>query len=283
MDKNNISAVAQRAKEEVLKSVIDFSKAQARNKKYFSLNKTGDNHLFFLDKPGIVTTLKEFFKRWPWFYYLLINLFSSVYYNNKIVKKQVKEFLASGKVVINVGSGNKSLSPEIINTDLCSYPDVDVVADAVSMPFKDEIADLVVSEVTMEHVPNEETFLSEIGRIIRPGGKVLIIVPFIFPYHASPHDYGRWTYNGLQALLLRHGFETETILVISGPASAFTGVLIWFLAIVLSFGLKPLYELWFIFFSLTLWPIKYLDVLLNHWPMAKDLAANFAILGKKTN
>jgi len=283
MDKIDMSAEAQRAKSEVLKSIIDLTKAQEKNQQYFSSDKTGNNHLFFLDKPGLVTTLKEFFKKWPWFYYLLIGLFSSVYYNSSLLKKQVKKSLIAGGLVINLGSGNKSLSKEIINVDLCAYSDVDVVADALAMPFKDGVADLVVSEVTMEHISDEEKFLEEINRITKPGGEVFIIVPFMFPYHASPNDYGRWTYTGLQTLLSRHGFETEKIMIVSGPASALTGVLIWFLAITLSFGLRPLYELWFIFFSLTLWPIKYLDLLLSHWPMAKDLAANFAILGKKIN
>jgi SAM-dependent methyltransferase len=49
-----------------------------------------------------------------------------------------------------------------------------VVGDAADLPFADESFDLVVSTLSMHHWSDLTAGLAEIGRVLRPGGRVLI-------------------------------------------------------------------------------------------------------------
>jgi SAM-dependent methyltransferase len=58
-----------------------------------------------------------------------------------------------------------------------------------------------------EHVFTPETFMSEIYRVLCPGGRLLLTVPFASDEHEQPHDFARYASLGLRALLERAGFE----------------------------------------------------------------------------
>lgn len=51
------------------------------------------------------------------------------------------------------------------------------VADGRALPLEDDSADLVVTLETLEHIPEHERFLAEIGRVLRPGGTVVCSTP----------------------------------------------------------------------------------------------------------
>jgi len=74
-------------------------------------------------------------------------------------------------------------------------------------PLSDESVDVVLSTETLEHVPDPPSFLAEAFRCLKPGGRVLMTVPFAARWHFIPHDYWRFTPSGLQRLLLAAGFS----------------------------------------------------------------------------
>ena len=49
------------------------------------------------------------------------------------------------------------------------------VADALSMPFEDNSFDLVWSLESGEHMPDKEKFLQECYRVLKPGGKLILV------------------------------------------------------------------------------------------------------------
>jgi SAM-dependent methyltransferase len=59
----------------------------------------------------------------------------------------------------------------------------------------------------LEHVFNPDEFLAEINRVLKPGGKLLISVPFVWDEHEQPYDYARYSSFGLKALLEKSGFK----------------------------------------------------------------------------
>lgn len=80
-----------------------------------------------------------------------------------------------------------------------------------SFPFESAIYDNILSLNTLEHIRNDEAALREMVRILKPGGKLLLIVPFLYQVHASPYDYHRHTALWWQEKLEELGFCDEDI------------------------------------------------------------------------
>jgi SAM-dependent methyltransferase len=79
--------------------------------------------------------------------------------------------------------------------------------DGKTFPFGDQEFDAVLCNQVLEHVFNPDEFLREIHRVLKPGGKLLLTVPFVWDEHEQPVDYARYSSYGLKALLVRNGFE----------------------------------------------------------------------------
>jgi SAM-dependent methyltransferase len=75
-----------------------------------------------------------------------------------------------------------------------------------TFPFEDDSFDGVICNQVLEHVFNPDQFLQEILRVLKPDGKLLLSVPFVWDEHLQPMDYGRYSSFGLRSLLERHGF-----------------------------------------------------------------------------
>jgi SAM-dependent methyltransferase len=78
-------------------------------------------------------------------------------------------------------------------------------------PVADASVDVVLCTEALEHVPEPAVFLAESVRCLRPGGCLLLTVPFAARWHYIPHDYWRFTPSGLQRLLARAGFDRIAI------------------------------------------------------------------------
>lgn len=94
---------------------------------------------------------------------------------------------------------------------------VDVYADLTKgVPLDNECADTLVSFQVMEHLPDTKFFLSECHRLLKPGGRIVITVPFMWQVHEAPHDYYRFTRHGLDYLLKDAGFDDVDITEYTG-------------------------------------------------------------------
>lgn len=87
--------------------------------------------------------------------------------------------------------------------------DVDVFYDGNSIPFDDATFDSAITSQVLEHVFTPDAFLTEINRVLKPNGKLLLTVPFVWDEHEQPYDYARYSSFGLKALLLKNGFDVE--------------------------------------------------------------------------
>ncbi len=97
--------------------------------------------------------------------------------------------------------------------DVEPAPSVDVVGDARHMPFSDASIDVVLITQVLEHIPEPITVISEIRRVLKPGGTLLLSVPSIFPQHGSPGDYWRYMPQGLQWILRDYQFASNYFVV----------------------------------------------------------------------
>jgi len=58
-----------------------------------------------------------------------------------------------------------------------------------------------------EHVFNPDQFLQEVSRVLKPGGRLLMTVPFVWDEHEQPQDYARYSSFGLAWILNKNGFK----------------------------------------------------------------------------
>lgn len=224
--------------------------------------------------------LKFFLKKFGKIYNLLIFIVSPVLIRGTR-KKFLKEYLGNNKkmVAINLGSGSSNISDHISNIDMFNYNNVNLTSDISNLPFKDNSIDIVINEAVLEHVPSPEQVVQEINRVLKKGGVVYSYFPFIQGFHASPYDFTRVTYEGIKNLYKE--FDIQEIKIGAGPVSGFMWVLQEFIAMLLSFGIKPLYKIIYLFIMILTFPIKFLDILLVHHPMAKNICSAFVIIAKK--
>lgn len=69
----------------------------------------------------------------------------------------------------------------------------DVVGDVTALPFREASVDRVASNSLFEHVAHPHRILRESFRVLRPGGVMVVVMPFVIHRHGYPHDYVRLT------------------------------------------------------------------------------------------
>ena len=79
----------------------------------------------------------------------------------------------------------------------------DVFADAAYLPVASASVDVVVCLETLEHVTDLEAALGEIARVLKPGGRAFLSMPFLYPIHDAPFDHTRLTEHGWSVRLNR--------------------------------------------------------------------------------
>lgn len=104
-----------------------------------------------------------------------------------------------GSRIINIGSGNTRLREDILNLDIKKFPNVDIVADARSLPFDNYYFDCVFCSAVLEHTSEPWIVADEIQRVLKPNGIACIQSPFLEAIH-DDEDYFRFTLKGLKSL-----------------------------------------------------------------------------------
>lgn len=78
--------------------------------------------------------------------------------------------------------------------------------DGITMPFENSSFDTAFATEVLEHCPDPQLTLSEVSRVLKPGGAFFFTVPFLWNLHEVPHDEYRFTPFALQRLLTGAGF-----------------------------------------------------------------------------
>ena len=84
---------------------------------------------------------------------------------------------------------------------------IDVYYNGEYIPFDDNYFDSVFSSQVFEHVPNPNSILKEVNRVMKHGGYFLVTAPFVWDEHEIPYDFNRWTSYGIKQLFNDNNFE----------------------------------------------------------------------------
>jgi SAM-dependent methyltransferase len=85
------------------------------------------------------------------------------------------------------------------------------VASADSIPVRDGAFDAVLFTQVLEHIAEPSRVLSELHRILAAGGTLYLTAPLVWELHELPHDYYRYTSEGLRHLLESAGFRSVEV------------------------------------------------------------------------
>jgi SAM-dependent methyltransferase len=124
--------------------------------------------------------------------------------------------------VLELGSGAgyfRQFVPEVIQSEVFLCRNVHVVADARRLPFPDGSLKAIVMTDVFHHIPDAEEFLREAVRSLRPGGRIVMVEPWVSPWSKL-----------IYTLLHHEPFLPEAAsweIPPSGPLSGANGALPW--------------------------------------------------------
>jgi len=221
-------------------------------------------------------------ERYTFLYYFILKFFGPTFPYN--IKKEINKYINindNKKILLDLGSGNLKLHKNFINLDSFPYKQVNIVCDAKNIPFLNNSADLIFSKSFLEHADEPNKIVDEIYRVLKPGGFSIHSVPFLYPYHASPFDYQRYTEEGLKKLFKK--FETKKIIPIAGPFSLINVIFLELFSSLFKIFSKNLSNFTFILLMILTSPIKYLDYFFLNFKIFENLTVNYLIISQKKN
>jgi SAM-dependent methyltransferase len=136
-------------------------------------------------------------------YYLGYEPFARVVHD-----KSVKDFFMElHGDAMELGAGSHDYSTYAVNvtryvrSNYKSNPATTVIyQDATSIDMGDGLLDSITMLGTLEHIYEFEKVIQEVYRVLKPGGHFLLTVPWVFPHHAAPDDYYRFSVQSLKFL-----------------------------------------------------------------------------------
>jgi SAM-dependent methyltransferase len=143
---------------------------------------------------------------------------------------------ASGKLV-DLGCGKvplyeayKPFVTEVTCVDWGGSPHATIHLDITCnlnepLPFADHSFDTVILSDVLEHISEPQLLVSEIARILTPGGKLFMNVPFYYKIHEAPYDYFRYTEFALTYLFQKAGLDILVLSATGGSPVVFTDFL----------------------------------------------------------
>lgn len=137
--------------------------------------------------------------------YQLLSSFGRQKLDKKLEEAQK---LFNGKI-LNIGGGRKkgkfkfSDKTEVVVVDIDKAFNPDVIASVEKLPFKNESFDAVRATELFEHVENPKKGIGECVRVLKKGGYFVFSMPFLYPIHADPNDFQRWTEQKIRLVFKR--------------------------------------------------------------------------------
>lgn len=93
------------------------------------------------------------------------------------------------------------------------------------LPFDDNEFDTIILSDVLEHIPSPEHLWTEMQRVLKPGGKLIMNVPFFYCLHETPHDFYRYSEFALRRFVDRAGLELVQLEAVGGSPEVFADMM----------------------------------------------------------
>jgi len=94
-----------------------------------------------------------------------------------------------------------------------------------SIPLQNSHFDTILATDVLEHILEPDLLWSEMSRLLKPGGKLILGVPFLYWIHEEPYDYYRYTKHRLTSYCTTHQLDVLTLQAYGGPSEVMRDIL----------------------------------------------------------
>ena len=169
----------------------------------------------------------------------LISIFGHPHFlARSAIRSQIASFALSLKGdMLDVGCG--TMPYRVLFRDVSTYRGLEIdqarnlsnplvtdFYDGSIFPYANSSFDVVLCSQVLEHSFSPDQLLNEVFRVLRPGGVLLLTIPFLWPEHEQPFDSQRFTSFGLRHRLDGSGFQVTRMVKTNPGFSAIVQLLI---------------------------------------------------------
>jgi SAM-dependent methyltransferase len=136
--------------------------------------------------------------------------------------RQVSERLREGEIVLDAGAGEgrhrkyfkrgRYLALDAGYGDAAwDYSGLDIHGELEHIPLRNSSVEYILCMVVLEHTRNPRQVLLEFARVLKKGGTLVMVVPFLWEEHQAPHDYFRFTRYGVRSIFESLPFRLDML------------------------------------------------------------------------
>lgn len=134
--------------------------------------------------------------------------------NWRFLEQQIRR-LKPDACLLDVGAGRGDFADLTaqrrgLALDIYPYPEVDLVCDLTKAnPLRPASFDAIVLMNVLEHIYDPHRLFERLVSILKPGGVLIVAVPFMVKLHQTPVDFMRYSQYALERLGQEHGLQVE--------------------------------------------------------------------------
>lgn len=152
-------------------------------------------------------------------------------HNHKIIGNAYEPIIkkySTGKL-LDVGCGDVpyyNFYKDCVDENICvdwgnssldiSYLDFEADLNLGLPMIEDNTFDTVLCTDVLEHIYYPEILFTEMTRVLKTGGHLILTVPFLYWVHANPHDYHRYTHFKLEQFCQTNNLEKVELICYGG-------------------------------------------------------------------
>lgn len=136
--------------------------------------------------------------------------------NDFFIRGFVRNLLSSDSapqgLLLDLGCGRQPIAQLLqkrkwrsVSVDIDSKSTANIIADAKYLPFDQNCFEGILCLEAIEHIYDYDAAISEMARVLKPGGILVIAWPFMYGMHDVPADYNRFSEFAMEQNLKQHG------------------------------------------------------------------------------